>query len=236
MTKSAKPDKKNPTFNDLDPGDRQRSFFSMFQQLVDRGILRDLKPAELRLFFALCKFADFDTGKCHPGREQLMELTGLSEHAFAEAIRGLKQRALIKAWRGSERVHFHYQYEVLCFGAGNLHQSKNDDPAMVQVTYIKAKAPDEEKGDAAMVQVTSACYGAGNLHQKPLEPHKSGNEKNRSSVSHEGKGPPRGEQPIPPINEIKSEITDERLREIEAQGFQIPLSLKKKPSKGKEKS
>jgi hypothetical protein len=118
------------------------SFFSKFAALVDAGILKLLKPAELKLLFALVRFADFDTGACHPSRETLRVLTGCCRDTFAAALKELKRRGLLQYKRGSKRVHFKYQYTLTCFCPGNLDQSKGD----AFVRELPTKAEDEKPG------------------------------------------------------------------------------------------
>lgn len=125
------------------PEGTKPSFFSKFAALVDSGLLKELKPVELRILFALLRFADFDTGTCHPSRETLRALTGCCKDTFADALKELKRRRLVQYKRGSKRVHFKYQYVLLCFRPRNLDQSKDD--AFVRELPTKAE---DEKCDA----------------------------------------------------------------------------------------
>lgn len=117
------------------------SFFSKFVVLIDKGILK-LPPSEFRILFALVRFADFDTGACHPSRETLRALTGCCRDTFATALKELKRRGLVQYKRGSKRVHFKYQYTLTCFCPGNLDQSKGD----AFVRELPTKAEDEKPG------------------------------------------------------------------------------------------
>jgi len=185
------------------PEGAKPSFFSKFAGLVDSGVLK-LPPSEFRILFALVRFADFDTGACHPSRKTLRALSGLSFHAIAAGLKGLVARGHIEKKRASKRLGFRNQYRVLCFSAGKVHQSKDvalvqerytkapgeltpPDPALVQVTYTKAPDP-------AFVHLSDHCFGAGNLHQKPLEPLKKEREEEESSSpppsSNTGSAPP----------------------------------------------
>lgn len=99
--------------------DKPKSFFPLYRNLIEGGALT-MKPSEIRVLFALFYFADFDTGKAHPSREAIMAMTRLTKDAFADALKGLRRTGRIRYKRGSKRVGFRYQYEILCFCPENL--------------------------------------------------------------------------------------------------------------------
>jgi hypothetical protein len=166
------------------------SFFSKFAALVDSGILKELKPAELRLLLAIARYMDFDTGWAYPSREKLRALTGLSFHAIATGLKGLVARGKIEKKRASKRLGFRNQYRVLCFCVDKVHQSK--DIALVQERYTKAHGEKDAESppDPAFVHNSFHCFGAGKVHENPIEPLK----KEREEREERSASPPTSSQ------------------------------------------
>jgi len=187
------------------------SFFSKFAALVDGGILKLLKPAEIKLLFALIRFADFDTGACHPSRETLCMLTGCCRDTFAAALKELKRRGLVQYKRGSIRVHFKYQYTLTCFCPGNLDQSKGD----AFVRELPTKAEDEKPAPDLL--------SSENHRSAFVRPFPTKNRMNRKKEREEESPPP------PPQNQ--THLGKEKGQDIKAVVDDVSNSISKVPKR-----
>lgn len=66
-----------------------------------------LNKRPLKVYIALCKYADFDNGTCYPGYKRIKEDTGISNgRDVRKAIQDLEDAGLIETWIENNKRHY----------------------------------------------------------------------------------------------------------------------------------
>lgn len=81
------------------------NYHKLYHEKIPDILKLDKRP--LKVYIALCKYADFDTGVCYPGYKRLKEDTGITAgRDMRKAIQDLEDAKLIATWMEGNKRHY----------------------------------------------------------------------------------------------------------------------------------
>ena len=90
---------------------RRRFDLRVPRWLMDDGLLPTLTAGQLRVFIAICAYANSRTRNAWPKYATLAEGTGLASDTIGRAICRLERLGCLKRWRHGNKWYFHLHAE-----------------------------------------------------------------------------------------------------------------------------
>ena len=92
---------------------KDKDFSKIYHVLVDKGILARLSGKEIKIFLAINRFADYQTGIAKPTVMTIVKLSGVSKNHIRKAVEKLEAAGLILTKRTGERFMFRKIYGIV---------------------------------------------------------------------------------------------------------------------------
>jgi len=103
-------------------------FFKIPKAFGISGILKVMKPSDVKVYLVLASFAHYKTGTCFPNIKTIEELSGVNKNQISPATRRLVELGLIKKKRSPKSFKFKNVYQVLRMPEinENIHTANTD--------------------------------------------------------------------------------------------------------------
>jgi len=96
-----------------EPQEKVEHFFRIPKVIVESGLLKIMRPSEVKVYLILGYFSNYRTGVCFPNIETILEFSGVNKNLIGKATERLVVYRLIEKKRAPRAFKFKNVYKVL---------------------------------------------------------------------------------------------------------------------------